>query len=294
MMKVEEFVRKIRDIADNHKTLYVLGCIGAPLTNAMKERMLQAYAYNRSSARTAKIRAATPDTFGFDCVCLIKSVLWGWEGDRYATYGGAKYASNGVPDYGADMTISLCSGVTSDFSTIKPGEAVWLPGHIGVYVGDGLVVECTPIWADGVQYTALKNVGEVEGYPSRAWTRHGRLPWVDYTVTPTKTAAEIALEVLEGRWGNGDERRRKLLAAGYDPDVVQALVNDLIAAAQRVKGDVDGDGQVTAADARLALRAAVGLESLSEAQIAAGDIDGDGKLTAADAREILRQAVGLE
>lgn len=59
-------------------------------------------------------------------------------------------------------------------------------------------------------------------------------------------------------------------------------------------GDVDGDGQVTAADARLALRAAVGSEKLDELQFAAADVDGDGKITSADARAILRKSVGKE
>lgn len=64
----------------------------------------------------------------------------------------------------------------------------------------------------------------------------------------------------------------------------------------RLPGDVDGSGAVEAADARLALRASVGLETYprgSEAFTAA-DADKDGKLTAADARLILRASVGLE
>lgn len=60
------------------------------------------------------------------------------------------------------------------------------------------------------------------------------------------------------------------------------------------KGDVDGDGKITANDSRLALRASVGTENLTEKQKKAADVDGDGKITAADAREILRQSVGLE
>ncbi|MBQ6863816.1 MAG: leucine-rich repeat protein [Clostridia bacterium] len=59
-------------------------------------------------------------------------------------------------------------------------------------------------------------------------------------------------------------------------------------------GDADGDGKVTSSDARLALRAAVGLEPLTDAQVKAADADGDGKLTSSDARLILRAAVGLE
>lgn len=61
-------------------------------------------------------------------------------------------------------------------------------------------------------------------------------------------------------------------------------------------GDVDFDGSVTASDARLALRAAVGLEDIpfdTEAFYAA-DVDDDYVITASDARLILRAAVGLE
>lgn len=59
-------------------------------------------------------------------------------------------------------------------------------------------------------------------------------------------------------------------------------------------GDVNGDGKVTAADARTALRAAVGLEELTEKQKEAADMNGDGEVTASDARKILRKAVGEE
>lgn len=61
-------------------------------------------------------------------------------------------------------------------------------------------------------------------------------------------------------------------------------------------GDVNGDGKVTAADARLALRRAVSLETYEPGSVKflACDVDGNGKVTAADARKILRAAVGLE
>ena len=58
-------------------------------------------------------------------------------------------------------------------------------------------------------------------------------------------------------------------------------------------GDVDADGAVTAADARLLLRAAVELEALSPEQRLSGDLDEDGVISAADARLALRLAVGL-
>lgn len=38
----------------------------------------------------------------------------------------------------------------------------------------------------------------------------------------------IAREVIRGDWGNGDERRKKLTAAGYDYSAVQKRVNELL------------------------------------------------------------------
>lgn len=61
-----------------------------------------------------------------------------------------------------------------------------------------------------------------------------------------------------------------------------------------VYGDLDGDGKVTASDARLALRFSVGLEFPSKLMAIAADVDNDDFITAADARLILRYAVGLE
>ncbi len=61
-----------------------------------------------------------------------------------------------------------------------------------------------------------------------------------------------------------------------------------------LKGDTDGDGKITAADARTVLRASVGLIELTEELIKNADTDYNGKITAADARKILRLSVGIE
>ena len=39
---------------------------------------------------------------------------------------------------------------------------------------------------------------------------------------------DIAKEVIEGKWGNGQERKEKLTAAGYDYTEVQNMVNDIL------------------------------------------------------------------
>lgn len=63
-----------------------------------------------------------------------------------------------------------------------------------------------------------------------------------------------------------------------------------------LRGDNDGDGEVSAGDARNALRASVGLDKMAEWKKVASDVFeiNKGNITAADAREILRASVGLE
>ena len=60
-------------------------------------------------------------------------------------------------------------------------------------------------------------------------------------------------------------------------------------------GDLDFNGKINSADARMALRYAVGVEKVDSRRIVlVGDVSGNGVIDAADARLILRFAVGLE
>ena len=79
-------------------------------------------------------------------------------------------------------------------------------------------------------------------------------------------------------------------AEGYPPDLsVDGTRNEGWS-----NGDIDRDWRVTASDARLALRAGVGLwMPFIYEQFWAADINDDMKITAEDARSILRAAVGL-
>ena len=181
VMKASEFIPKLEKIANNYKTLYVMGCFGAPMTDSNKSRYTRNHEYNRQTVRTVMINSASPKTFGFDCVNLIKAVLWGWAGDYNKSYGGAKYKANGVPDVSADGMIKLCTELSTDFSNIEVGEAVWVKGHIGVYIGNGLAIECTPKWKNCVQITAC-NCSK-SGYNRRDWTKHGKMPWIEYDMT---------------------------------------------------------------------------------------------------------------
>lgn len=70
----------------------------------------------------------------------------------------------------------------------------------------------------------------------------------------------------------------------------------LFNASAALTGDVNGDGKIGPDDARLALRASVGLENLAKGSAAftAADANRDGCIGSDDARYILRGSVGLE
>ena len=213
----KELAAACKDVALNHKTLYVMGCFGAPMNEKNKKRYTTNHSYNKKSSRTKKINAASADTFGFDCVCLIKGLLWGWDGDTTKVYGGSVYKSNDVPDIGANSIIKKCSGISTDFSKIQIGELLWKEGHVGIYIGDGFGVECTPAWEDKVQITAVKNIGTKAGYEAREWTKHGKLPYVSYDAAETEekvvsdtTKKELAISMRTLKKGAEGEDVRAL------------------------------------------------------------------------------------
>ena len=229
MMKAEEMVNIARDIALHYKTLYIMGCFGAPMTASNKNRYLTNHDYNKRPTRQAMIKTVPSDTFGFDCSGLIKGILWGWGGNFSDQNGGAVYASNGVPDINANEMIRRCSDVSDDFSNVQVGELLWTEGHIGIYAGDNLAIECSPSFANRVQITVVGNMKR-SGGNVRVWKKHGKFKYVDYeavTQKPTKTTTEIAKEVIAGKWGNMPERKQRLESAGYNYNSVRVIVNRL-------------------------------------------------------------------
>ena len=57
---------------------------------------------------------------------------------------------------------------------------------------------------------------------------NGKLKYTPTKQTAKKAVTELAKEVIQGKWGNGSERKQKLTQAGYDYDKVQAKVNKLL------------------------------------------------------------------
>lgn len=128
------------------------------------------------------INTASADTFGFDASISLRACCGTGAAIRPRLTAAQAHAVNGVPDIGADTMITKCKNVsTTGWANMEVGEALWVKGHIGVYIGNGLAVECTPAWKNRVQVTSVGNIGAKAGYNTRTWSKHGKLPYVTYT-----------------------------------------------------------------------------------------------------------------
>lgn len=215
-MKASNFTSKLYSIATTKKTVYAWGMFGSIITKSRVQGKAKQYPYwytdRKISSIFAPLYGSNPTVWGFDCVGLVKAILWGWNGDEGKVYGGAVYASNGVPDLSADAMIGKCTDVSNDMSSIAVGEFLWMKGHCGVYIGNSKVVESSPKWANGVQVTALT---------ARNWLKHGKLPYIIYNESEVRNVVNIELSVLQ-RGSKGEQVKtlqRLLNAFGANLDV---------------------------------------------------------------------------
>ena len=174
-----ELKNKLLDIVNNYNTIYGMGTWGWVVTQSAIDRKIKESSWWTTSKVNIVKKVIGKNYFMFDCVGLIKGILWGWNGSN-KIYGGAGYACNGVPDVNTEGMLAKCKNDSTNFSNIEVGEYLWMSGHCAIYIGDGLCVECTPKWTNNVQITAVANIGNKKGYNSRKWTKHGKLPYITY------------------------------------------------------------------------------------------------------------------
>ena len=166
----------------------------------------------------------------FDCIGLIKCFIW----NDYSS-SNSKFYGKTCPDWNCEQFFKNAKekGPINEIPEI-PGLIVYQKGHVGVYIGDGVVIESTAAFDKKVLKSYFK--GEHKGLPKRTtWTHWFKMNYLTYVkenpskpIVTIKTIEEIAKEVLEGKWSNGDKRKSKLEKAGYNYSEVQSKVNDLI------------------------------------------------------------------
>ena len=144
---------------------YVWGTYGSILTESLFAYKLEQYPEGVGTYEDF-IRNTWLGGRTTDCVGLIKG--YGWLDPETLTI---RYATNGMPDIGANqMYYSAVESGPIDTIPEIPGLAVWHDGHIGVYIGDGEVIE-----AMGTKYGVVKT--KLEG---RGWTHWLKVPYISY------------------------------------------------------------------------------------------------------------------
>ena len=144
---------------------YVWGTYGSVLTDSLFAYKLEQYPDGVGSYADF-IRANWLGGWTTDCVGLIKG--YGWLNPDTMTI---EYGTNGMPDLGANQMYYNAS-VSGPIDTMPdtPGIAVWHDGHIGVYIGDGYVIEAMNT-KKGVVKTQLEG---------RGWTHWLQIEYINY------------------------------------------------------------------------------------------------------------------
>ena len=151
---------------------YVWGTYGNVLTESLLSYKIQQYP-DWVGQNAAFIRSHWLNRRCTDCVGLIKG--YGW---LDTSTGAIRYGTNGMPDYGANTMYraAVNAGVSGqDYGPISTmpdivGLAVWKQGHIGVYIGNGHVIE-----AMGTKYGVVKTE-----LTKRSWSGWCKIPYIDY------------------------------------------------------------------------------------------------------------------
>lgn len=176
--KPSDYIEMLYEIK-NLSTYYGYGACGAPADYMYTGRP---YLTNRERYNAP---GAPAGSFLFDCAGFAyKAIPWGFYADPNKCYGGASWPASGQPfsELDTNDVLSICADVSEDFSNIQPAEVLYIPGHVGIYVGRGLVLECTTGWnMNRVIETIILNVAEEDHYHyCRTWQKHGKLPFIDY------------------------------------------------------------------------------------------------------------------
>ena len=163
-----------------------------------------------------------------------------------------------------------------------------------------VITYCSTLERAGYFVGVYANTNWFTNYLNRADLRRFTLWEANYNTNPNKGAdmwQYTDRARINGYNGNLDanwlfredltELIKSMGLNGFDKPVDKPDYTEFI------PGDVDGDGVVTAADARIVLQASSRLITLTPEQFKRADVLGDGQITAALARTILNMSAGL-
>ena len=115
---------------------------------------------------------------------------------------------------------------------VKIGDVIGIEGSTGKSTGS----HCHYCIRGNSSKSQIRDVCAISGIPNKLGTYDdGYLAKLN---AEKKTELEIAQEILEGKWGNGEERRKKLADAGYDYNKIQAEVHKLVSPPKKTNEEI--------------------------------------------------------
>lgn len=142
---------------------YWYGTFGNTATNSLLQMKKEQYPAHYQQARMEKYKAQLGERV-HDCVGIIKGYLWSDHPDSKPVY-------NSAQDVSANGMLLKCKERGRIYTLPEiPGILVFMPGHVGVYIGGGKVIE-----ARGFNYGVVET--DVRERPWESW---GKCPWIKY------------------------------------------------------------------------------------------------------------------
>lgn len=167
-------------MAYREKWGYVWGTFGQVLTSGLLKVKADQYPDDVGN-QIPFIRTAWLNKRVADCVGLIKSYMW-WDN------GGIIY--HPVTDVSANTMFARATkkGLIANMPNV-PGICVWKRGHIGVYVGEGFVIE-----SHGTRYGVVTS--PLKGSAATPWTHWLECPYILYE-EDVKTMDDNYIKIIE-------------------------------------------------------------------------------------------------
>ena len=82
---------------------------------------------------------------------------------------------------------------------------------------------------NGELQTDTSNMGSIQQYTTKPLDKDVLyVPLSTFSIKSVKSIDELAHEVIEGKWGNGSDRKVALTLAGYNYDKIQVRVNEIL------------------------------------------------------------------
>ena len=187
-----------KEKTNNDLVVFARGCLGRPyiygtfgqiLTEKILEQKARDYPTRLGPERVKYAKEHYLGKRTSDCEGLIKNFLWAEDPNSPPTYNAAQdLSANGAFE---KATVKGVIGTMPE----RPGICVRYNGHVGVYVGNGEVIE-----ARGFNYGTVKTK-----LKDRNWTHWFEHPFIKYEKEPEpmKKYCKPVIEVLE-KGAHGD------------------------------------------------------------------------------------------